>query len=92
MYSTVSSRVWLIACRACCCTTGFALNAMPSPAWRSMSKSLAPSPTATTCSLTSPSVWQRLSSKSRFRSRLTIAPVTRPVSVPSRISNLFAKA
>ena len=73
-------------------TAGLALNAMPSPAAAIMSRSLAPSPTATVWLSGTPALAANSRSVRSLPGRSMISPVTRPVSLPSAISSVFAAA
>ncbi len=76
----VSARSW---------TIGLALKAIPSPAAASMSRSLAPSPIATTWSVGIPSLAAISSRNLAFRGPSTSSPSSFPVNTPSLSSSEF---
>ena len=69
---------------------GLALNATPSPAAAIMSRSLAPSPTATVWDSATPASVANLRSASAFPARSITGPRRRPVSLPPVISSSLA--
>jgi hypothetical protein len=71
-------------------TSGLALNATPSPAAAIMSRSLAPSPTATVCDSGTSACAANRRSAAAFPARSITWPVTRPVSLPSATSSVLA--
>jgi hypothetical protein len=71
-------------------TTGLALNATPSPAVAIMSRSLAPSPTATVWDSGTPAAAANRRSASAFPARSITGPRSRPVSFPAAISSSLA--
>ncbi len=73
-------------------TTGLALKAIPSPAAAIMSRSLAPSPTATDWLSGTPAAAANCRSARSLPGRSTISPATRPVSRPSATSSVLAAA
>ena len=71
-------------------TAGLALNAMPSPAAAIMSRSLAPSPTATVWDSGTPASAANRRSASALAARSITGPDSRPVSLPAEISSELA--
>ncbi len=71
-------------------TTGLALKAIPKPAAASMSRSLAPSPTATVCSTGMPRSAATRRSRSAFPALSITGPSSSPVRTPSAISRRLA--
>ena len=83
----------MTAVSAARCTSGLALNAMPSPAAASMSRSLAPSPIATVAACGDPGLGgERGAAPAALPARSTTGPTIRPVSRPSTTSSSFAAA
>ncbi len=80
----------LTAVSAASRTTGFALKATPRPAAPIMPRSLAPSPTATVCDSGTPAACANRRSAAVLPSLSTIGSRTRPVSLPSVTSRVFA--